>query len=204
MNLKDIIKSRFIKGENLPSWYEKRLEICSVCPKNSKNIESKSNATKGWELIAGAHCVSCGCTVTEKTKLESSQCPENKWFPIAENYNDEYKIFNLQKDKTNLSYNKETKQYTLHLGHVKVGNKAEGSIFLEVGENDIKGVPSFTSSCGCTKPTPVQLENGYRIDVNYKNVNRVGDISQSIKIQFTNSKNKPQLMIVLVKGKIIN
>lgn len=53
INILNIVKSRFIDGEKLPEWYEQRLQICSVCPLNSKNIEQKdkSVARKGRGIL---------------------------------------------------------------------------------------------------------------------------------------------------------
>tara|TARA_R100001198_G_C5231725_1_gene210724 strand:+ start:897 stop:1193 length:297 start_codon:yes stop_codon:yes gene_type:complete len=47
-----------------------RMDICNSCENHSKNHKT---------VRPDAHCVSCGCTLSAKTKCLSCSCPINKW-----------------------------------------------------------------------------------------------------------------------------
>lgn len=51
-----------------------RLEICNNCPQHSKNHRT---------LRPDAHCISCGCTLSAKTKCLSCSCPLSKWGAVT-------------------------------------------------------------------------------------------------------------------------
>ena len=53
---------------------EERMLICEACPMHSKHLKNS--------LRPDAHCVSCGCTLSAKTKCLSCQCPIHKWMPV--------------------------------------------------------------------------------------------------------------------------
>ena len=50
-----------------------RLVICEACENHSKNHTS---------VRPDAHCVSCGCTLSAKTKCLSCSCPIKKWVAV--------------------------------------------------------------------------------------------------------------------------
>ena len=50
-----------------------RMTICDACPNHSKNHKT---------VRPDAHCVSCGCTLSAKTKCLSCSCPINKWTAV--------------------------------------------------------------------------------------------------------------------------
>jgi len=50
-----------------------RLAICEACENHSKNHTS---------VRPDAHCVSCGCTLSAKTKCLSCSCPIKKWVAV--------------------------------------------------------------------------------------------------------------------------
>ena len=47
-----------------------RLAICDACPNHSNKHKT---------VRPDAHCVSCGCTLSAKTKCLSCKCPIDKW-----------------------------------------------------------------------------------------------------------------------------
>lgn len=53
--------------------HKERMEICRVCPFNSKIKDPKA-------LIES--CTKCGCPLVTKTKALTVGCPEGKWQPI--------------------------------------------------------------------------------------------------------------------------
>jgi hypothetical protein len=50
-----------------------RIAICEGCANHSNNHSSKR---------PDAHCVSCGCTLSAKTKFLSCKCPIDKWSAV--------------------------------------------------------------------------------------------------------------------------
>ena len=50
-----------------------RMAICDACPNHSNNHK---------HVRPDAHCVSCGCTLSAKTKCLSCKCPINKWVAV--------------------------------------------------------------------------------------------------------------------------
>nr|QPI16394.1 MAG: hypothetical protein NIOZUU157_00285 [Virus NIOZ-UU157] len=60
-----------------------RLSICEECENHSSKHSSKR---------PDAHCVSCGCTLSAKTKCLSCSCPVKKWESVlTEEEESEYK-----------------------------------------------------------------------------------------------------------------
>ena len=50
-----------------------RIDICNSCINHSKNHKT---------VRPDAHCVSCGCTLSAKTKCLSCSCPVEKWVAV--------------------------------------------------------------------------------------------------------------------------
>ena len=50
-----------------------RMAICDACPNHSNNHK---------HVRPDAHCVSCGCTLSAKTKCLSCECPIHKWLAV--------------------------------------------------------------------------------------------------------------------------
>ena len=52
---------------------KERLDICKSCPNHSSNHKT---------VRPDEHCVSCGCTLSAKTKCLSCECPIFKWVAV--------------------------------------------------------------------------------------------------------------------------
>jgi predicted nucleic acid-binding Zn ribbon protein len=50
-----------------------RMAICESCKNHSKNHKT---------IRPDNHCVSCGCTLSAKTKCLSCKCPIDKWSEV--------------------------------------------------------------------------------------------------------------------------
>lgn len=95
--IKRIIKSRFIKDKNLPSWHKERLKICGGCKYNFKNKPLLNRTKKDWwwYFLNGfnTQCTICNCGIKFKTRLKEEYCAlENigkqpKWDIIDEHTN---------------------------------------------------------------------------------------------------------------------
>ena len=194
----NIIKSNFIKGESLPEWYEKRLEICSKCQFNSKNVgqEEKSIGRKGWELIAGAHCLKCGCTVSKKSKIEEEFCPEGYWKKESSNKIDTLTI-STQSNKVKFYYENNTKKYIVDYGIIPY--KYDSNIDLLIEEKDLKDV-KIKTSCGCTVANTKNTPEGIVLGVKYDTL-RVGEFYKNISIKY-NKNNKEGQITITIKGEV--
>lgn len=69
-----------------------RIAICESCKFHSKNYKS---------VRPDAHCVSCGCTLSAKTKCLSCECPKGKWGKVLTyEQEEEYNKHGKKKSKT--------------------------------------------------------------------------------------------------------
>lgn len=64
------------RSERIESLSAHRMEICSNCIFHSDNRKKKLNYTT---LRMDVHCVSCGCTLSAKTRCVSCDCPQGLW-----------------------------------------------------------------------------------------------------------------------------
>ncbi len=63
-----------------------RLAICEACEHHSKNHNKP--------MRPDAHCVSCGCTLSAKSKCLSCSCPISKWKAVlSEEEETQYKAY---------------------------------------------------------------------------------------------------------------
>ena len=68
----------------------KRMSICDGCDNHSKNHKT---------LRPDAHCVSCGCTLSAKTKCLSCSCPINKWEAVlTQDQEEKYKVYEKESE----------------------------------------------------------------------------------------------------------
>ena len=87
-----ILKSKFSNKENLGSWYNERLMLCHMCPRNSKNISIWNYDLRMWKWyilnLFKPFCSICGCQITAKASVEVEECAldevgeEQKWTSI--------------------------------------------------------------------------------------------------------------------------
>lgn len=200
INVFNIVKSRFIDGKSLPQWYEDRLSICATCPLNSKNIDesSKSLRSKGWELIAGANCTdpSCGCTITEKAKIEEEFCPKSKWLAVKGNDFNDLDIV-TDTSKVSLTFDKVNKQYVADYGEIPY--KFDSSFTIHIKDTDITSLIVRTT-CGCTTASPKYTANGINISIAYDTL-RVGKFTKIVRLNY-NKEGKPFQTAINIKGQV--
>jgi hypothetical protein len=67
-------------------WYKKRLEICSVCPYNTKNIpKDQLKISEKMKIASGVcddnhFCTACGCCIVRKAAVKSEECGLTKLY----------------------------------------------------------------------------------------------------------------------------
>lgn len=70
------IKNAMIRDEFVEMVANLRMEVCNSC-------ELKDNEGTQCAVPKTAPCCgSCGCSLTFKTRSLSSDCPENKWYAV--------------------------------------------------------------------------------------------------------------------------
>lgn len=200
ISIKNIVKSRFIKGEDLPGWYEERLSKCSTCSLNSANVgqSDKSSLRKGWEIIAGAHCMhqDCGCTITEKAKVDTESCPEKNWLAI-ENINSSSINIETTSNKVVLSYVKGTARYVADYGAIPY--KFESSIILSIKDKSVSDLV-VKSACGCTVAGNTKTAEGYDITIRYDTL-RLNKFSKDITLTY-NKEGVRKQTVITIKGDV--
>lgn len=200
INIFNIVKSRFINGQSLPKWYEERLNICSTCPLNSKNIDDKKKgiARKGWELIAGAHCTdpSCGCTITEKAKIEEEFCPKSKWLAVR---GADFSDLDIVTDtsKVSLTFDDANKKYVADYGEIPY--QFDSSFTVTIKDKDITSLIVRTT-CGCTTASPRYTVRGVDLTIKYDTL-RVGNFDKTVRLNY-NKEGKPFQTIINIKGHV--
>ena len=195
----NIIKSRFIKGENLPDWYEQRLSKCSTCPLNSANIENKSFKVSSWEIVAGKHCThkDCGCTITEKAKIEEEQCPDNppKWFAVK-SLDENHLTIVANSENITVDFRKAFGYFAADIGDIEFNTKKTFSIKI-LSDEEMERV-TVSPGCGCTATQVKWVGDGYIIDIIYSATVK-GKFDKPVKITYRKN-NKQQVTMVRIIG----
>lgn len=87
-------KNKLIPSQELKQAIEdasfERLSICRTCPFHSKFHNTP--------LRPDNHCTDCGCNLDAKTACLSCSCPQNKWYAVVDNPQEEDE---LKKDINN-------------------------------------------------------------------------------------------------------
>lgn len=204
--IKDIVKSKLTDKSKLGDWYQKRLDICKVCPLNSRNFEpktvvDKSRYTLGKAANLGKHfCTVCLCGIENKTSLRAEACPEGKWKQIEETDKMKAKDFELQ----NLSEDKANLQFANHefvLDYGKLSFQADTKVNLMVRPT----AEDFTqlrakASCGCTTPTIKRQGKDIKLTVEY-DTHRIGEFSKLITLDYVS--DQPGQILVRIKGEVL-
>lgn len=200
--LRNIIKSRFIEGESLPEWYESRLGKCSRCGLNSANINNsdKSLLRKGWGVVAGEHCThkDCGCTITEKAKIEEESCPIDEWQAIKEVNSTKLDI-STTSTKVKMDYDPKSQRYNVNYGDIPY--HYDSSVILLIANEDLEDL-KVTSSCGCTTAQPTKTSEGTELEIKY-DTKRVGKFGKNVTLTYGPKKERKQT-IINIRGTVQN
>lgn len=196
--LYNIVKSRFIKGSDLPQWYENRLDKCASCDLNSGNSSNKTVERQLWQLVADNHCThkTCNCTITQKAKIETEFCPLNKWLAIKP-LNGNLKI-TTNTDKGKLEYDSLNNKYIF--SYKPLNYMSNSDVTFSIYNQDVNSI-SMNTSCGCTSAVPVQTDYGVDIKVTYDS-SRLGPFNKNVSIAFK-TDNGPKQTYINIIGKVI-
>lgn len=90
----------------------------------------------------------------------------------------------------------ENKGYEINYGNIKKGSNTKVDIIF-------KGVTflNYEKSCGCTTPTVVILDEGFKISISYDQ-NKVGTINQYVDVFVSEEKIEKKIRFNL-KGQIL-
>lgn len=140
-------------------WYEKRIEICRTCPKNTNNVEdSKLSFVDKAKIKTGLcdngnHCLACGCCIERKCSLKSEVCglkelgEEPKWnaLEVESKRDKRLKVENLSPGVCNLSM--ENGEYIVEFLE---SSDLKLSLSIKISRSNGLEVKSHQASCGCT------------------------------------------------------
>jgi hypothetical protein len=208
--LRVIAEAKFSDKSNLGDWYRKRLEICGICPYNSKNKENltiRDKAVVGMNLGKDS-CLACTCEIDAKASVRDETCGLAKigkdplWKPLPSidkaDFNDMH-IENLSADKVTM---KVTNQVLLDYGTIKY--KSDSNIEISVKDKSLEIQHVGTrSSCGCTVATPTRVGDTYFVKISY-DTKRVGNFEKTISIILTTEDKKTKQINVRIIGTVIN
>lgn len=205
ISLFDIAKSKFSNKDNLPSWYQRRLEICSTCEWNSENKpKSKQTAEeKAWVIanLGAPTCLFCKCEITAKDSIPHAKCPlpKPKWAAIetfAETSSE--KIVNIS--TTPLVVTVENNETILNYGDIPLGEPTDVQLLIVDKKNEMTDI-SASASCGCTVPKLEKKGKDITLKINY-NTDLKGDFNKTVVLTYKKNNMKFE-KIFKIKGKTI-
>lgn len=205
--LKIIAKAKFSDKSNLGDWYQKRLDICKLCPYNSANKEKKSFKEKAMVVanFGKDTCIACGCGIVDKASVKELICGlkeiglEPLWVEVgSEDVIEEngFIIKNLNPEKVTL---KNEKDLEISYGNIKRHADTKIGIYLESTKDEITSV-SMRSGCGCTTPIPEKTDSGYVLNIEYDS-SRVGGFSKTVATTVTRN-DKTITFRIIIKGHV--
>lgn len=193
-------------------WFKKRMEICSVCEYNSKNIDSDklSAAAKIKKSVCPEkqHCTACGCCLPQKPSQKTEQCGlfdigiKPRWSAIEVKINKDKKLSteNLTPDIGSLS--KFGNEIIYDLGESNDPKISFSILMSREGGFDVK---STKAGCSCTVAEPVKMtDDSYKFEVSLSTVKFTegANIKRSFTVEYYGDSNKKtQTAIVSIKLK---
>lgn len=195
-------------------WFEKRMEICNACERNTKNMSKKELSTIDKIKLAtnlcpeGDHCTACGCCTHRKASQKDQACGlkdeglPTKWPALEVESKIDHKITaeNLTPEVGNLQIL--SKQIVYDLGESSE-ERIEFSISMKrKGGFDVK---STTVGCSCTVAESIKLdEDTYKFDIVFstKSFKSGADITRNFTVQYYPSASKIEKAVVTIKLKM--
>jgi hypothetical protein len=164
--IKTIAESFINKLPLEEEWYQNRLDICAVCPKNTDNMEFLSGDLKVKTRVLCPEtraCSACGCCIDRKASVKSEVCglveigEEPKWSAIEiESKKDKnLKVENLRLNEITMSVN-DLGQYEAVVSTDKP--KIDFEFKLTRG-NKIE-VREVVKTCSCTSSDTIENPDG--------------------------------------------
>jgi hypothetical protein len=188
--LRVIAHAKFSRKDNLGTWYQDRLDICSQCPLNSKNKENLS--IRDIAIVAAnfgkAACLGCGCEIDAKASVREEECGITKlgqeplWnaLPAIEAYNFEsLTVENLSSNLINLST---TNLIDMDYGTIKYGSNTEISLSIEGINSPISNL-TMHMGCGCTTGITKKAGDKFFTSIKYDST-RLGEFSKTVIFSF--------------------
>jgi hypothetical protein len=202
----NILKSKLTNPDKLGDWYYKRVEKCLECPLNSDNKKDLSAKDLAFKVanLGKTHCTLCGCSVVDKAKIETEQCPDSppKWYSIKPQKQSELKLINLSKDKADLNYDSVNNKYIVEYGQLAKNQNTEVSLFIETSGKVLHGLRTVVG-CGCTTTETKALGTGYKVSVKYDS-RRIGSFNKGVVIHYMNDSNDRMKTEIRLKGNVNN
>jgi len=205
--LRTIAIAKFSDKSNLGDWYQKRMDICDLCPYNSKNkpqLTVKEAAMVSLNFGKDT-CLGCGCEIAAKTSVREETCGLVKigqaplWGPLPEIQTADYsdlRIENLSADKVKMNVGK---QIILDYGTIK--HKSDSTIQISIKDDDNQILSVNTrAGCSCTVTQPIKKGDTFFVTIKY-DTNRLGRFEKDITF-IIRKTNKTQQFISTIVGTV--
>lgn len=229
----DTLTKKLPKDEkDYPDWYKERLDKCSACKFNTKNIPASMLPLSLYvpSKLGKHRCSICTCFIKQKCWSQTEQCSLGEGLPapswMKHGYASDYhleksrwnrlKLITMDSDEFNIiskddkSYNVELMEdgsaFVLKLNPVKEGNNMEFSFGME-SKHDVV-INATHSSCGCTSPKVDMIDvhhNDYTIMINTSGFG-IGTFRKSLTIQYEYPMNKDKgvhEVVVYFEGEVV-
>lgn len=157
--------------KDYPDWYRRRLDACSDCPNNTRNmsfgkvpLKAKLQAMTGrWA------CSICGCFIREKAWMQTETCPladrgeKPRWEPMSVMTVDRDSFdIDTDDDTVGLGLTEDGRSFQANIHEVTVGDKVP--IRFRIRHDRNFHVTSHHLGCGCMGDIEYDKEsdeNGY-------------------------------------------
>ena len=202
MNLIKGIKAKFRDKQNMPKWYDERIDICNKCKNNSKNsttlsLKDKLRISHNFGKDA---CLICSCGIkdiaSDPTIKCSAKLPKWDWVQTP-NFDIKFNLENFSPSSGKLT--KDGKYYFYDFGNINFKTDVTAKLLFVV-KDELKYF-KVISSCGCTKPNFTKNKKGYLIEVSYDTSN-IGIFEKQISIIFLNNQNIKEYLTFWIKGNV--
>ena len=209
ITISDILKSKFSNKDNLPSWYQRRLEICSTCEWNSDNKLKSEQTTeeKAWVLanLGQPTCLACKCEIAAKDSIPHAVCGlqtkglKPKWGAVqtfAESSTEN--IINIS--TTPIKMSTLGNEIILDYGIIPIGEPTDVQLLIVDKEDKMTNI-SASASCGCTVPKLEKKGKEITLKISY-DTKREGDFTKTVILSYIkNSINIERIFKITGKTK---
>lgn len=202
--IRTIAKAKLSDKSSLGDWYQTRLDICELCPINSKNKTSLNVKEKAIVTLnlGKPSCLACGCEIAAKASVRGESCglkkigqePLWKNLPEVESTSvGEFYIENLSSDKVNMTVKG---HIILDYGIIKYNSNTEIEISLKDKKNLTTNMRA-TSSCGCTVPVPRRVGESFFVNITYDS-KRVGTFEKTVTLRVTRNNIQKNIQVKIL------
>lgn len=180
-----ILKKLPKKEKDYPEWFKDRLDKCSSCKFNTRNVPNSILPISLYvsKMVGKNRCSICTCFIKQKAWSKTEECaigeglPMPSWMP--ESYaplyqgeksrwnrmelitmdSDEFNLISTDREKYNVDLSKDGKSFQIHFAPITKGSNVDFSFILE-SKHNVKIVASEVA-CNCTSKKLNIMDNNH-------------------------------------------